>query len=138
MLTWHHIGYAFLGNVPAHWCLVEDLKQSNWTLQEQKLISIPQDARNPENPDDIQFNKCSYYHLNYASLISTSSSFEEAYAKVDWENVTTKLCSRWDYDRSIYHSTVATEVKINNNHTSLTVAEDQKLTVLMEILFLAG
>lgn len=42
IVTWHHIGYSFLGAVPDHWCKIEDLEtRTNWTLTEIKRLSIP-------------------------------------------------------------------------------------------------
>lgn len=35
------LGYAFLGALPDHWCSIDELKESNWTITEIKRISIP-------------------------------------------------------------------------------------------------
>ncbi|ODM93122.1 Solute carrier family 22 member 3 [Orchesella cincta] len=127
VLTWHHIGYAFLGSVPDHWCSIDELKESNWTLEQIKLISIPRKPDSGETTRSV-FEQCKQYHLNYGSLVD--SSFEEAYAKVDFENVSTIGCTKWDYDRSIYRSTVATEFDL--------VCDNRWMAATIQASYMAG
>ncbi|CAL8128169.1 unnamed protein product [Orchesella dallaii] len=129
VLTWHHIGYAFLGSVPDHWCSIEELKDSNWTLEQIKLISIPKKS-SVENVNKMVFEQCQQYDWDYLNLLESSSSFEDAYSKIDFEDAPTKSCERWDYDRSIYQSTVATEFNL--------VCDNRWMAATIQASYMAG
>lgn len=55
------------------------------------------------------YDQCHFYELNYYDLKS-SANFEEAMRKVDFENTSISECTSWDFDDSIYKSTVVTDV----------------------------
>ncbi|OXA43589.1 hypothetical protein Fcan01_21495 [Folsomia candida] len=91
IVTWHHIGYSFLGAVPDHWCKIEDLEtRTNWTLTEIKRLSIPRTV-----------------------LADTSESFEEAFSKTSYEGVEILECTQWDFDRTIYKTTIPSELRFS-------------------------
>ncbi|XP_021963061.2 organic cation transporter protein [Folsomia candida] len=111
IVTWHHIGYSFLGAVPDHWCKIEDLEtRTNWTLTEIKRLSIPRTVKSDSG--EFSYDKCHYYNLNYASLADTSESFEEAFSKTSYEGVEILECTQWDFDRTIYKTTIPSEFQL--------------------------
>ena len=80
------------------------------------------------NNGETKWEPCHYYDLDYTSLASISN-FEEARAEVNYSNVTTKQCTKWNYDKSIFVSTTVTDVIIESLITSTSnfIVEYQKI-----------
>ena len=104
VLVGHHLGFVFLGADPDHWCRVDELSRgTSWTEEEIKNISIPY--------TDGKYDKCLMYDLDYDSLVDGNKSFEDAYRSLNNHlGLSNRTCSEWNYDRSIYQSTVVTQV----------------------------
>ena len=109
VLVNHHLGFVFLAADPDHWCRVDELSRTNWTVEEIKNISIPFHYENGK------FDKCLMHDLDYDSLVETYDSFQDAYNAVIKGNskLGSRKCNEWNYDQSIYQSTVVTQVWVD-------------------------
>lgn len=93
LLPWFSMNVLFMVSVPEHWCNVPEVAKSNLTIDQQRLLISP-----PDNP------KCYMYDINYTDyLVSGIYNVRN--------DTTTRPCNNgWDYDRTNYESTAATEV----------------------------
>ncbi|OXA43588.1 solute carrier family 22 member 6-B [Folsomia candida] len=110
-LTWNHLGYIFIGAVPTHWCQIELLeKATNWTAAEIKELSLPKTI-NTNGDQDWKYDSCKYYDRDYDYIATRfGNNYKEAIAYVQGSNSDeTKTCAKWNYDNSIYSSTIVTE-----------------------------
>ncbi|KAF2367139.1 Major facilitator sugar transporter-like [Trinorchestia longiramus] len=93
------VSAVFLSPVTAHWCHVTELQNTNWTSEQIKNVSIPWIT------ETSSFSSCSQYERNYSDLAVLS--YEEA-SNVPISNLT-QACTAWDYDTSVFRSTVISE-----------------------------
>ena len=110
VLVPHHLGFVFLGASPQHWCQASELSRANWTQEEIKNVSIPF--------KDGQYDQCLMYDLNYIQLLERYESPEEeedVYSSTEAGEVQKRTCKKWNYDSSIYQSTVVTEVRVSRH-----------------------
>ncbi|XP_021957270.1 organic cation transporter protein [Folsomia candida] len=116
-LSWHHLSAVFLAAVPPHWCKVDDLDESGWTLEQIRNFSIPKSAR---AGSPYAWEPCSYYDFNYTQILTESgSSFETAFSSTftsgddDGTTLPVKECvTEWNWDRSVYNSTVVSQFNL--------------------------
>ncbi|KAA0188903.1 hypothetical protein HAZT_HAZT006270 [Hyalella azteca] len=92
------VSVVFLTPAVAHWCHVNELHNTSWTMDQIKNISIPW------NTETSSYSSCSQYSKNYSAL--SVLPYEQALVY----NVTsTSPCRAWDYDTSVFRSTVVSE-----------------------------
>lgn len=123
LLTWNHMGYIFIGAVPDHWCHLEQLDNTSWSVEQIRNISIPKiypyalkilwytfwnaikNLENTlenifferdENSVTFKYDQCQYYSLDYAHLLEQSGGdFQQAYQLTHGgHNDTEKLLKR--------------------------------------------
>ena len=100
------MGIVFLAGVHDHWCSVPALDRFNITHEARMKISIPKELKNGA----WHYSHCRMNDIAYGNL--TESDIEKI---LDDENATqgypTKKCASWEYDRSVYTSSVVMEVR---------------------------
>ncbi|CAG7823398.1 unnamed protein product [Allacma fusca] len=138
VLVNHHLGFVFLGAVPAHWCQVGELSSSPWTLDQIKNISIPR--KTPLEDGTIVWENCDMYDMNYTELVSSGLSFDEVYQSINFSALSTKVCSEWAYDRSIYEDTVVSEFNLvcGRRHLVASIQASYMVGVLVGSLVLGS
>lgn len=93
LLPWFSMNILFMVSVPDHWCKVPEVSNSNLTVEEQRSLISP-----PDNP------KCHMYDINYTDFLSSGTYHVP-------NDTTTIPCSDgWDFDKTNYDETVATQV----------------------------
>lgn len=93
LLPWFTMNILFMISIPDHWCRVPEVINSGLTIQQQRMLISP-----PSNP------KCQMYDINYTDYLTSGK-----YSIPD--NATTRPCtSGWEYDKTNFESTVATQV----------------------------
>jgi hypothetical protein len=105
------VNMIFVGGEMEHWCRIEEL--SHLTPERQKYIAIPFENTESEKNDDITYSSCEMFDVNW-----TAYSEEElinwnrtAWLKtVDNSTVAVRQCSSWNYNRSIFTSTIVSRV----------------------------
>lgn len=92
LLPWFSMNVLFMVSVPEHWCNVPEVVRSNLTIEQQRDLISP-----PANP------KCHMYDINYTDYL-TSGIYTVP------NDTTTRPCSNgWEYDKTNYDSTAATQ-----------------------------
>ncbi|XP_022236017.1 solute carrier family 22 member 5-like [Limulus polyphemus] len=96
----------FLVAVPNHWCLVPEFEETNLTIEEQKVLSIPKVTRNGEE----QYSKCTMYNLNYAAILRNITWFNGSAVlpELHSDQPVQSCQNGWIYDRTLYQQTAAT------------------------------
>lgn len=93
LLPWFSMNVLFMVSVPDHWCKVPEVVSSNLTIEQQRLLISP-----PSNP------KCHMYQINYTDYLALGNYTIPS-------NTTTIPCdSGWEFDKTNYESTAATQV----------------------------
>lgn len=73
------------------------------------LFFMKRKSSDPSTREDWKFDRCHFYNLDYSQLlIESGGDFDTAYSLAQ-QNDTAK-CHTWSYDKSIYLSTIVTEV----------------------------
>ena len=99
------IGIVFLAATPDHWCDVSEIgKHLNLTKEALKNLTIPLHIRNNKS----QYSQCQMYDLNYTTM--TTRDADDIMTTHNRSNLPVKDCVSWRYDRSVYASSVVTQV----------------------------
>lgn len=97
------LGYVFIAATPAHWCTApEGLDRMNLTHEDLLRLTLPVD-----DATETGYSQCKMYDRNY-----TGWTMDDVNRWLNGsENWTTTTCqSGWDYDHSVYSSTIVTDV----------------------------
>lgn len=92
LLPWFTMNVMFMVSVPDHWCHVPDVSMSNLTTEQQRQLISP-----PQNP------KCYMYDINYTDYL------ESGIYSVPNDTSTRQCDNGWEYDKTYYDSTAATQ-----------------------------
>lgn len=97
------LGYVFVAATPAHWCTApEELDRMNLTREDLLRLTLPVDEAT-----ETGYSQCKMYDRNYTGCTMDDVN---RWLNVS-ENWTTTSCqSGWDYDHSVYTSTIVTDV----------------------------
>ena len=100
---------VFLSATPDHWCHVDQLVQSNLSLDHIKALSIPRIQLDKGQKIPI-YEKCTQYDVNFTAVfVENGQKWPEkanpAWAKIPCQN-------GWDFDKSEFKDTLVTEVKL--------------------------
>ncbi|XP_035223452.1 organic cation transporter protein-like [Stegodyphus dumicola] len=113
LLPWFTMNIMFMVSVPDHWCYVPEVASSNLSISAQRSLISP--------PDDPC---CRMYDINYTELLSNG-----IYTVPN--DTATKPCTQgWQYDKTDYESTVATEWDL--------VCSDYHYTKFIQTMFYVG
>ncbi|KAK7085702.1 hypothetical protein SK128_014631 [Halocaridina rubra] len=104
--AFHNLAAVFLAATPEHWCHIKELDQLNSTI-DYRNISIPW-KEDPDGGVYGSYSTCEYYDREWDVLVS--SGVLDSLPLPDLPtNVTTKACKKWNFDHSLYQSTVVEE-----------------------------
>lgn len=93
LLPWFSMNIMFMVSVPDHWCYVPEVAISNLTISQQRQLISP-----------VENSKCLMHDINYTDYLN-SGNFTIS------NDTETRPCnSGWEFDRTYYDSTVATQV----------------------------
>jgi hypothetical protein len=101
----------FVGAQVDHWCSVDKL--SGLTPEQQRYVAIPMTSSLAD--DVIVYSSCEMFDMNWTTfsvdeLVNWNRT--EWLKEMDTENSTlsTRKCSKWNYDRSVFTSTIVSRV----------------------------
>jgi hypothetical protein len=104
----------FVGGHMDHWCSVDEL--SGLTPEQQRYVAIPMTSSPSDNV--IVYSSCEMFDVNW-----TTFRVDELlnWNRTEWmkemnQNISTipvKGCSKWNYDRSMFTSTIVSRVRMN-------------------------
>ncbi|XP_045588887.2 organic cation transporter protein isoform X1 [Procambarus clarkii] len=103
--AFHNLAAVFLCASPDHWCQVPGLEGVNTTL-DLRNISIPWEVE--EGGGAGKYSSCSYYVRDWDQLVASGALSGDALPDLP-TNVSTTTCHHWNYDHSIYKTTVVEE-----------------------------
>ncbi|XP_067132180.1 uncharacterized protein [Centruroides vittatus] len=113
-----YLSVAFVSATPDHWCRIPEL-EGHFPQDVIKNISIPLETR-----DGVEmYSQCAMYDYNYTRIL-----LEGVPSDVDVPRVPCK--NGWNYDRSVYESTLVTDMDV--------VCEDRWLQSLAESSYFFG
>ena len=102
-LPFNNMNIVFTAATPEHWCSVPQMTSYNLTTEEIKDFTIPLEEKDGE----WKHSQCQMYDRNYSGLTDVdlilSGHGNDTPGVVDCQQ-------EWVYDRSLYHSTIVTEV----------------------------
>lgn len=112
MFCMEGLNMIFVGADMDHWCLIEPL--SDLPPEKQKYVGIPGEKFDDETDDVIKYSSCEMFDVNW-----TLFTFDELvnWNRSQWlinkENgtVAVKKCAAWNYDRSVFTSTIISRVR---------------------------
>ncbi|XP_042857513.1 organic cation transporter protein-like [Penaeus japonicus] len=99
------LGGAFYNGAVDHWCNVPQLSNNSWTLEQRLNYSIPWE----ENRNQMRRSQCRMYVRDYEAIADRPWSSDLAPTPEEAAALETTSCSQWEYDTSVFHSTVASE-----------------------------
>jgi hypothetical protein len=109
------INMIFVGGHMDHWCSIDEL--SGLTPEQQRHVAVPMTS----SPDDdvIVYSSCEMFDVNWSaySVDELMNWNRTAWMKeMDHSNstISVKGCSKWNYDRSMFKSTIVSRVRIQN------------------------
>ena len=106
--AFNNMGIVFLAATPNHWCDVSMIgEQLNLTGDALKNLTIPLEKRKGK----MQHSQCQMYDLNYTTM--SSSDVIAVMTSSDRSGLPLKGCEKWQYDRSVYQSSIVTQVRRN-------------------------
>ena len=110
------INMIFVGGEMDHWCSVYEL--SGLTPEQQRYVAIP--ITSSPGDDVIAYSSCEMFDVNW-----TTFSVDELmnWNRTEWmkemdsknSTLSTRKCSKWNYDHSTFMSTIVSRVEININ-----------------------
>jgi len=103
------LGYVFIAATPPHWCTApQELDRMNLTHENLLRLTLPVDVAT-----ETGYSQCHMYDRNYTGwTIDDVNRWLNVSSDVS-ENWTTTTCQLgWDYDHSVYASTIVTDVRI--------------------------
>ena len=93
LIPWFSMNILFMLSVPEHWCSVPEVVNSNLTIEQQKHLISP--SSDPH---------CLMHDINYTDYL-TSGIYS-----VPNDTATKKCTNGWEYDKTNFDSTAATQV----------------------------
>lgn len=100
LLAWMVLNILFMVSVPDHWCHVPGRSFTNLTEQQWKELTIPKAGG--EGADEA-FSKCTMYNVSVVDGEVQLGRFENGTQQI------TACMSGWEYDRSSWKRTAATD-----------------------------
>ncbi|XP_042224820.1 organic cation transporter protein-like isoform X2 [Homarus americanus] len=123
--AFHNLAAAFLCAIPDHWCEVPGLQHVNTTL-DLRNISIPWEI----NTDGkAKYSSCSYYNRDWDALVASGALSGDTLPDLP-TNVSTNTCHDWDYNHTVYKTTVVEEWDL--------VCDERYLTSVVQSTYMAG
>ena len=102
----HNLAMTYVGPDQEHWCRVPRL--ANLTDAQQKYIAIPMESK---AGGGSRYSKCERFNLDYNSI--KQEDLESWNRSIEVANASTIKCdSGWVYDKSIFTSTVLSQVSV--------------------------
>ncbi len=104
----NNVGIVFIAGVPEHWCFTPELHWLNLSDNVIKNLTIPLESAT--DTAEVTFSRCLRYKRNYTGWTEDDVWQDLTTARNRTEDPVEMCHDGWTYDRSIYRSTVATEV----------------------------
>lgn len=104
----------FLAATPEHWCYTPSLVNSSLTTEQIKSLTLPPaDLAKPE-----ELSQCRVYDVDFVNYLIASNGSTSS--NKTWP--TTSCKHGWTYDKSVFESTIVTEViEFNHSYIILTM-----------------
>nr|XP_027219820.1 organic cation transporter protein-like [Penaeus vannamei] len=115
LLPYFSLGGAFYNPVVDHWCSVPELSNNSWTLEQRLNYSVPWEYRGGR----LERSQCSVYVRDYEAVADLPWSPDLALTPEQAVTLETKSCNQWEFDKSVFHSTVASEWNLVCDRVSL-------------------
>ena len=105
--AFNNMSIVFLAASPDHWCDVTDLaRRLNLSMRAAMNLSLPRNAG--EVKGRAGYDRCVMYDLNYTTM--TTVQAYDIMTTSDRSRWPTTSCRAWTYDRSVYASSIVTQV----------------------------
>lgn len=104
--AFHGFVQVFMNAIPPHWCNVPQL--GNFTLDAQKILSIPQEKLDGE----IVYSSCTVYDVEYDLLLTDNMTL---LPNTSWPKIACQ--NGWNYDHKLYEETMVTEVNVHAGYS---------------------
>ncbi|XP_023223332.1 carcinine transporter-like [Centruroides sculpturatus] len=111
---------VFLSATPDHWCRVPQLEEAISSPETIKNLSLPTEIRDGQ----LVYSRCQMYDVNYTALLERGVTGADA----EWPRTDCRY--GWNYDRSLYHETLVTQMDV--------VCDRSWMTSLAMSVFYAG
>ena len=110
----HNLGIVFLAAVPDHWCQSPSADHLNLSRTDRLNLTVPREV---EEGVEV-FSRCRKYVRNYTGW--TDAQALDAIALGPGDAAETSTCTEgWEYDKSVYRSSIVTQVGMNQRLISL-------------------
>ncbi|XP_042881764.1 organic cation transporter protein-like [Penaeus japonicus] len=123
--AFHNLAAVFLAANPEHWCHVAALDGVN-TDYDLRNVSIPW---NQDTDGEGKYSKCTYYDRDWPRLVASGVLNGSTPPDLPM-NQSTAVCNEWQYDHSIYETTVVEEWDL--------VCDNKYLMSTVQSTFMAG
>jgi hypothetical protein len=105
------VNMIFVGGEMEHWCRIAEL--SHLPAERQKYIAIPLDDSKSQDRDVATYSSCEMFDVNWTTfsredLINWNRS--EWLGSTDNSTIAVRQCSSWNFNRSIFTSTIVSRV----------------------------
>ena len=106
-VAFNNMSVVFVAATPNFWCDVTNVaRRLNLTLASAMNLSLPQ--RDGEVKGQARYSRCVMYDLNYTTM--TTAQAYDIMTTSDRSRLPTTSCRAWTYDRSVYASSIVTQV----------------------------
>lgn len=105
LLPYFSLGGAFYNPTVAHWCRVPEFDNSNWTLEQRLNYSIPWE----DNGEQLKRSQCRMFVRDYEAVAQLPWTPDLVVSQEEESLLETQSCDHWEYDTSVFSSTVSME-----------------------------
>lgn len=108
------VNVIFVGGEMGHWCSIEAL--ADLPPYQQKYVAIPGASLNDASEDVESFSSCQMFDANWTQY---SDDELKSWNRTSWitnKSLELRRCTAWNYDRSVYKSSIVSSVRNNKAH----------------------
>ncbi|CAG7828115.1 unnamed protein product [Allacma fusca] len=116
MTALHNLVYAFIGAIPSHWCKLPTNAYPDYSLENLKNLTLPRDAEG-------EYEKCQHFGVN-----GNWDTGNFSLGDIDTSKIVG--CDAYDYDKSIFQTTIASEWNL--------VCGDEGWTSTVQAMYMFG